>query len=270
MTKKILITADLGHLKIYRLQEDPKLRRPRVRSIQTEESDVTRHLSEVVTDRADQFRKGSFPVGPNDRSDSEPHNLALERRRRALKTLAKDIGRLITRERVRDWFLAAGKEINGALIAALDKDIRAKIQKNVLANLTKLSSAEVLSHFYGDDTNLANRKREASLRSTETKILHARKKGDYERRKIGDQGRNWNRTDSRLSTLGLNRSNVRRKPSARRTSPFKQMMRKQTISAEVARAMREQPDKGDRRRSVAQRKVTKKARARMAQSRMDR
>ena len=59
-------------------------------------------------------------------------------------------------------------------------------------------------------------------------------------------------------------SNVRRKPSARRTSPFKKMMRKQTISLAVARAMRDLPDKGDRRRSVAQRIVNRKARARAA------
>src|SRR5436190_1349325 len=61
------------------------------------------------------------------------------------------------------------------------------------------------------------------------------------------------------STLGRNRSNARRKPAARRTSPLKQMMRKQTISPEVARAMREQPVKGDRRRSQAQRKVRRRA-----------
>jgi len=66
-----------------------------------------------------------------------------------------------------------------------------------------------------------------------------------------------------LSTLGLNRSNVRRKPSARRTSPMKQLMRKQKIGPQVARAMRELTDKGDRRRSVAERKVQRRALARV-------
>jgi hypothetical protein len=33
------------------------------------------------------------------------------------------------------------------------------------------------------------------------------------------------------SAYGQNRSNVKRKPAARRTSPFKKMMRKQTIAA---------------------------------------
>src|SRR5258706_16336827 len=69
----------------------------------------------------------------------------------------------------------------------------------------------------------------------------------------------WSSRTGRRSVLSLNRSNVRRKPAARRTSPFKQMMRKQTIGPAVAAAMRDQPDKGDRRRSVAQRKVNRKA-----------
>jgi hypothetical protein len=57
------------------------------------------------------------------------------------------------------------------------------------------------------------------------------------------------------ATLRRNRGNPSRKPSARRTSPFKQLMRKQTISPQVAKAMREEPAKGDRRRSQAERKV---------------
>ena len=61
-------------------------------------------------------------------------------------------------------------------------------------------------------------------------------------------------------TLQQNRSNVHRKPSARRTSPFKQMMRRQTISRELAQIMREQPEKGDRRRSEAQRKLIRRTR----------
>ena len=61
------------------------------------------------------------------------------------------------------------------------------------------------------------------------------------------------------TTLGRNRSNAQRKPSARRISPLKQLMRKQTISSQVAEAMRGQPQKGDRRRTEAERKVRRRA-----------
>ena len=82
MTKTILVTADLGHLKAYRLQQDQRPGRPKMEVLQTETTQATRHLSDIVTDQAGQFRKGSFPAGPSDRSDGEPHNLTLERQRR--------------------------------------------------------------------------------------------------------------------------------------------------------------------------------------------
>ena len=119
MTKTILVTADLGHLKAFRLKHDQQPGRPKMEVIQTETTQATRHLSDLVTDQAGQFRKGSFPAGPSERSDGEPHNLALERRRRALKALARDINRLITQERPDEWFLAAGPEINKPLVEAL-------------------------------------------------------------------------------------------------------------------------------------------------------
>src|SRR5436190_5027200 len=151
MTKRLLITADLGHLKAFRLLQPEANRSSRIEMIETETTDATNHLSEVVTDQAGQFRKGSFPAGPSDRSDGEPHNLTLERRRRALKTIARDISRLIGKEKPQEWFLAAGKEINHRLIEAFDDDVRGKLKKNVRANLTKLNPAQLLSHFSAEN-----------------------------------------------------------------------------------------------------------------------
>src|SRR5213080_2124924 len=104
MSKKLLVTADLGHLKVFRLEEDgEQLSKPRATLLEEEITRVRNHLSEEVTDRAGQFRKGSFPAGPTDRSDGEEHNLSLERRRRALKTLARDISSLVGREGIQAW-----------------------------------------------------------------------------------------------------------------------------------------------------------------------
>src|SRR5437762_9399988 len=119
MTRKLLVTADLGQLKAYQIEEDEQFSKPRVKFIEQRSTAVTRHLSDEVTDQAGQFRKGSFPSGPSDRSDGEPHNLQLERRRRALRTVAEDISELVRGEQVQNWHLAAGKDINHALIEAL-------------------------------------------------------------------------------------------------------------------------------------------------------
>ena len=45
------------------------------------------------------------------------------------------------------------------------------------------------------------------------------------------------------------------------------MMRKQKISPQLAQAMRNQPDKGDRRRTAAQRKLKRNAAAKVAKGR---
>jgi len=266
MMNTILVTADLGHLKAFRLKQDQQPGRPKMQVIQTETTQATRHLFEVVTDQAGQFRKASFPAGPNDRSDGEPHNLALERRRRALEVLARDINRLITQERPDEWFLAAGREINRPLVEALDHDVRVKMRKNVDANLTKLGASALLSHFFGQDSTMPKSKRKPLGRQGPTpaarELANARSGRTGKLRARVIQAYNRDPAAAPQNMLSLNRSNVRRKPSARRTSPFKQMMRKQTISPAVASAMRDRPDKGDRRRSVAQRMVNRKARAR--------
>jgi hypothetical protein len=226
MTKTIVVAADLGKLKAYRLQQTEPSSGPQVRLVQIEITDVIRHLSELVTDRAGQFRKRrSSPAGPNDRSDGEHHNLSLERRRRALKALASDIDELIQREGVESWHLAAGTEINRALVDALDDRTRDKLQDNVQKDLTNLGSDEVLSHFH-----------------------------------LREQGKN-------LSRGAPKPAHIRRKPSARRTNPFKKTMRKQTIGPEVARIMRSVPDKGDRRRSVSQRIARRDVRSKVRQGR---
>ena len=111
MTTKLLIVADLGHWKAYRLEESEQFSRPRIQLLEEWTTNVIQHLSEVVTDQAGQFRKGSFPAGPSDRSDGEEHNLGLERRKRALKTLAARISELVRRENVESWYFTAGKEI---------------------------------------------------------------------------------------------------------------------------------------------------------------
>ena len=85
MTTKLVVVADLGHFKAYRLEESPDFSRPRIKLLEDWETNVSKHLSEEVTDQAGQFRKGSAPAGPTDRSDGEEHNLDLERRRRAVE-----------------------------------------------------------------------------------------------------------------------------------------------------------------------------------------
>ena len=97
MTKKILLVADLGHFKAYRFEESRQFSRPRLALFHEWQSSEVNHLVDEVTDRAGQFRKGSFPTGPSETSDGETHNLFLERRRKSLRAVAKLIDKIVQR-----------------------------------------------------------------------------------------------------------------------------------------------------------------------------
>src|SRR3954469_21352587 len=149
MISKLLITTDLGHLKVYRVDEDENWSNPRVRLLEQETTSVTEHLSAVLADQPSQFQENAPRPGPHDHTDGELHNLSLERRRRALKHAARHINELIARQKPRSWYLAADRKINRSLVQALNKAASSKLEKNVAQNLVNLGAKEIRSHFYG-------------------------------------------------------------------------------------------------------------------------
>jgi len=227
MSTKILIIADLGHSKVFRLDETSGNGQRRVKLLHEHSSPVTHHLSEEVTGQFGQFRRGSGPGAAHNQSDGQEHNLSLERRRRSLKDLASNISNWIREEQPESWFLAAPREINSTLREMLDKAVHEKLEKNVSLNLTRLNQSQVLSHFRADASIVANANSSARVQPSAT--------GD------GSPARRNN--------------NPMRKPAVRRTSPLKKTMRKQKISPQLSRAMAQHKEKGDRRRTAAQREI---------------
>ena len=145
---KLLVVADLGRLKAYRLELNPLNYRPRAELLEEWDTSVVQHLSEEVTDQAGQFRKGaSASEGPGTPSDGEQHNLDLQRRRRAAKALAGRIDELLESEDVDGCYLAADARINPTILSEMAERTRAKVEKNVTANLSKASVEEVIKHF---------------------------------------------------------------------------------------------------------------------------
>jgi hypothetical protein len=142
---KLLVLVDLGRLKAYRLGQSPVLSTPRLEFLEEWETNVTEHLSTELTDQFGRFRTGSGRGGPGNMSDGEEHNLDLERRRRAAKTLARRIGKLAAK--VEGYYFAAAAEINQALLEEMDRGTRAKIEKNVPADLTKARADQIIRHF---------------------------------------------------------------------------------------------------------------------------
>jgi hypothetical protein len=217
MQKTIIITADLGHLKAFAVEQDDGPGAPSIRLLQKENTDVAQHLSEIVTDQAGRYRKRpATGAGPTNRSDGEPHHFGIERRKRALKTLAKGIDELLTRERAEAWCFAAASEINRALLDALNKTVRARMQQNVRANLTGASKAEVLGHF------------DLRPQTTETVDFLAQQ---------------------RSTARGASQGNAQGKTPAGRNGPLKEAVRGRDNRPQAARERSRLSDTGENRRS---------------------
>lgn len=144
MTDKLIVVADLGRVKAYRLSHDDMSPTPRLELVDdVQMAEAHGRLLDKVTDKA-----GRFPgkgTGPGGMSISENHNLTLETERRLLKKVAERIDGLVKNERV--WYLAAVKEINPRVVESLSPAARQSMVKNVSADLTRTPKEELLSHF---------------------------------------------------------------------------------------------------------------------------
>jgi len=149
MKNTLVVVADLGCLKAYRLEESPLNRAPRLELLEQFESpDAHDKLVDKVSDLAGRFpRRTGSSNGAGAMSDGERHNIELENRKRLVRNLAQRLNHLARDKEVERCLLAASKEINHQLIEELDLQVRAKIQKNIHADLTKVERVEILNHF---------------------------------------------------------------------------------------------------------------------------
>ncbi|MEN8264647.1 MAG: host attachment protein [Nitrospirota bacterium] len=147
MEKIIIITADLGHFKVYRVTKDPLEKSPGITLIESYDS-IEGHvkLGDKLSDAAGRFRRGG---GKDEaaKGSGERHNIKLETEKRIIKMIAKDIDTYVVSEKCDKWFLAAGKKINRNIIERLKPEIKAKMVKNLSVDLTKVKKSEILGYF---------------------------------------------------------------------------------------------------------------------------
>jgi hypothetical protein len=149
MKNTLVVVADLGCFKAFHLDDNHLNRSPRLELLEEFESpEAHGKLVEKVTDLSGRFGRGSGPVnGPGAMSDGERHNLELEMRKRLVRQLAQRFNHLARPKEVERCLLAASKEINRQLLDELEPQVRAKIEKNIPADLTKLEPGEILRRF---------------------------------------------------------------------------------------------------------------------------
>jgi hypothetical protein len=126
----LIIVADRGSLRAYRVEETPT-RGPHLRLVQAFEiTDVmnassTRHTTPMT----------DWP------------QLEAEMDRRICKELAIEIAKIVERNTGEGWSLAAPESIYAKIVEHLPPEIQERIVEHVEADLVKLPSAALLSHF---------------------------------------------------------------------------------------------------------------------------
>jgi hypothetical protein len=148
MKNTLLVVADLGGFKAFKVENNHLNRTPHLELLdQFTNTGAHGRLVDRVTDLGGQFPRGTGLKARGAMSDGERHNIELEARKRLVRQLAERLNSLGRSLEIEQCFLAASREINQQLIAELDPQVRAKIAKNVHADLTKMGQAELLGRF---------------------------------------------------------------------------------------------------------------------------
>jgi hypothetical protein len=144
MDNIIIVVADLGHFKAYKITKDP-LESHRVTLIKSYDSVEGRtKLSDKVSDSAGRFKRGGKETA---KGHGERHNIEIETESKLIKTISRDINSLIVSEKCNKWYLAAGEKINRQITDKVKPEVKAKLDKNITANLTKIGKSEILNYF---------------------------------------------------------------------------------------------------------------------------
>jgi hypothetical protein len=149
MKNTLVVVADLGCFKAYRLENDHADRTPRLEPVQEfNNADAHNKLGDKVTDMSGRFpRSAGAAHATGAMSDGERHNIELESRKRLVRQHAHRLNALARTKDFDRCLLAASREINHQLLDELEPQVRAKIAINLSADLTKLERAEILRHF---------------------------------------------------------------------------------------------------------------------------
>ena len=144
----LLVVADLGGFKAFKLENHNSHRSPRLEFLEQFDNRAAHgRLVDRVSDLSGRFPRGTGMKAAGAMSDGERHNIELETRKRFVRQLAQRLNALARSQEVERCYLAASREINHQLLEELDPQLRSKIARNVPADLTKLERAELISRF---------------------------------------------------------------------------------------------------------------------------
>ena len=147
MEKFLIFAVDLGHFKAYRITKDPLEASPRIKLIESFDSiEGRKKVSETLSDVPGRFGRGGKKVEAV-MGAGERHTMEMEKEKRLVKMIAREIEALVAKEKCREWHMAAGKNINSQIIENLPPGVKERLGKNVTADLTSKGKSEILGYF---------------------------------------------------------------------------------------------------------------------------
>ena len=152
MKSKLLIVADLGLVKAYKLDFTPN-HTPRLEQL---EEIVLEAAHSLLLDKVtDEAVRHSWPTQKNGGAPlADDHNFKLELRRRLICQISDHIRRLIERSGCDVCWLAAHKEINQKILEELPPAVCHLIKKNLPRDLTKVGQKELLDQFLNANASI--------------------------------------------------------------------------------------------------------------------
>ncbi len=144
-TNTLLIVADRGGMKAFRVDENPN-RKHGLHQIDSDyEQAAHGRFEDKVTDRAGRF-KGSG-LGQNQGGSADHSKIDLENDRRAVKRIAERINEIVDKEKPEGWRLAIPATVAKLLADHLKPEVRKLLTETVHADLLRAESADLLGHF---------------------------------------------------------------------------------------------------------------------------
>jgi hypothetical protein len=149
MKNTLVVVTDLGCFKAFKLENNQVNRTPRLELLEEfNNEEAHERLVERVTDLSGRFPRGAAKSGVSGpMSDGERHNIELESRKRLVRQMAARFNDLARDKEIERCLVATSKEIKSQFLDELDPAVRAKIEKLVPADLTKIQSAQIMSYF---------------------------------------------------------------------------------------------------------------------------
>ncbi len=142
----LIIIADLGELKVYKpvkheaiVNGGHDLKISWSLELLTDLDYIASHkkISDIVSDKAGNFKGGNV----------EDNKLEDTLEKRSISDVAEDITRIAEHENPKQIFLAFPKEHHPQLMGALPQEVKAKITRDLAANLVKEEKNRILDHF---------------------------------------------------------------------------------------------------------------------------